>query len=264
MHDLFTVLALGFFLGMRHATDPDHVIAVTTIVARQRRAGIAAAVGALWGLGHTLTILLVGGGIILFRWVIPPLVGLSMEFAVSLMLILLGLMNLTGLWRRRSGELAGGVVHAHPHPHGDYVHDHAHGHAPEAHPHDPTRTPVSRMDRWFGGLDAWHWVRPLAVGVVHGLAGSAAVALLVLATISDPRWALFYLLVFGLGTVAGMTILTATMAWPMAAAGDRSARWSHGLRVASGVVSLVFGVFLMYQVGITQGLLTGRPTWTPH
>jgi high-affinity nickel-transport protein len=94
---LVAVAALGFFLGMRHATDADHVIAVTTIVARQRSTRSAALIGAVWGLGHTLTILVVGGGIILFGWVIPPRVGLSMEFSVGLMLIILGLMNLTGV-----------------------------------------------------------------------------------------------------------------------------------------------------------------------
>ncbi|HKV73145.1 MAG TPA: hypothetical protein VJN95_01395, partial [Gemmatimonadales bacterium] len=99
MNGLFSIVALGFFLGMRHATDPDHVVAVTTIVARQKKAGSAAWIGALWGLGHTLTILIVGGGIILFRWVIPPRLGLSMEFSVGLMLILLGIMNLSGFWR---------------------------------------------------------------------------------------------------------------------------------------------------------------------
>ena len=97
MIGLISIIALGFFLGMRHATDPDHVIAVTTIVARYRKISHAAVIGAFWGVGHTLTILLVGSGIILFGWVIPKRVGLSMEFSVALMLILLGVFNLTGL-----------------------------------------------------------------------------------------------------------------------------------------------------------------------
>src|SRR6202161_2565507 len=97
MIGLLSIVALGFFLGMRHATDPDHVIAVTTIVSRYRKISHAALIGAVWGVGHTLTILLVGSGIILFGWVIPARVGLSMEFSVGLMLILLGIMNLTGI-----------------------------------------------------------------------------------------------------------------------------------------------------------------------
>jgi len=142
MDGLATIVALGFFLGMRHATDPDHVIAVTTIVARQRKVASAAWIGALWGFGHTLTILAVGGGIVLFRWVIPPRIGLSMEFSVGLMLILLGLMNLTGIWRLIADRSAAGdakPLHSHPHPHGDFIHDHPHGHGAEGHPHDPER-----------------------------------------------------------------------------------------------------------------------------
>src|ERR1700686_4808534 len=97
MTNLFALTLLGFFLGMRHATDPDHVVAVTTIVARQKTPSGATAIGAAWGLGHTLTILVVGGGIILFGWVIPPRIGLSMEFSVGLMLIVLGIINLPGV-----------------------------------------------------------------------------------------------------------------------------------------------------------------------
>src|ERR1700675_833109 len=97
MIGLLSIIALGFFLGMRHATDPDHVIAVTTIVSRYRKISHAALIGAFWGVGHTVTILLVGGGIILFGWVIPARIGLSMEFSVGLMLIFLGILNLTGM-----------------------------------------------------------------------------------------------------------------------------------------------------------------------
>jgi high-affinity nickel-transport protein len=265
MNGLLSIVALGFFLGMRHATDPDHVIAVTTIVARQRRTGSAAWIGALWGVGHTLTILLVGGGIILFRWVIPPRIGLSMEFAVGLMLIILGLLNLTGLWRLVTSARAGrGTLHSHAHTHGDFVHDHPHGHAPETHPHDPERTPVGWLDGRLGGIGAYRWVRPLLVGIVHGLAGSAAVALLVLATISDPTWAIFYLLVFGVGTVAGMMVITAAIAMPVAWGGARSARIGGALRVASGLLSLGFGLFLAWQMGVVHGLFSGRPSWTPE
>ncbi|MEO8032657.1 MAG: high-affinity nickel-transport family protein [Gemmatimonadota bacterium] len=264
MNGLFSIVALGFFLGMRHATDPDHVIAVTTIVARQRKAGSAAWIGALWGLGHTLTIMVVGGGIILFRWVIPTRIGLSMEFSVGLMLILLGLLNLTGLWRIFSARRAGEVDHSHAHGHGDFVHDHPHQHAPESHPHDPEQTPVSWLDRKLGGVGAYRWARPLIIGIVHGLAGSAAVALLVLATISDPLWGIFYLLVFGVGTIAGMMVITAAIAVPVVWGGARSDRWGAGLRVASGILSLAFGLFVAYRIGIVQGLFSGHPTWTPE
>src|SRR6201987_5707488 len=99
MFTFFSIIAIGFFLGMRHATDPDHVIAVTTIVSRQRNIKNAATIGVLWGVGHTITIFVVGAAIILFGLVIPPRVGLAMELSVGLMLILLGILNLSGIMR---------------------------------------------------------------------------------------------------------------------------------------------------------------------
>jgi high-affinity nickel-transport protein len=269
MTSLLTVCMLGFFLGMRHATDADHVIAVTTIVSRYRTTASAAMIGALWGVGHTLTILVVGAGIILLGWVIPPRVGLSLELSVGLMLVVLGLMNLTGVLQRITESVtpaAGppGTVHAHPHQHGDYVHSHRHGHEPEAHPHAPDQNPLGRLDLRLSGLGPYQVMRPLVVGVVHGLAGSAAVALLVLATIGNTAWAILYLLIFGVGTIAGMMLITAGIAWPFAHAGARFSRLSHRLRVASGVISLAAGLALAYQVGVVDGLFSANPSWTPR
>ena len=269
MTSLLAICVLGFFLGMRHATDPDHVIAVTTIVSRHRSTAGAAMIGALWGVGHTLTILVVGAGIILLGWVIPPRVGLSLEFSVGVMLVVLGIMNLTGVLQRVTETLtppAGppDTVHAHPHPHGDYIHTHAHGHQPEAHPHAPEATPLARLDRRLGRLGLYQVARPLIVGVVHGLAGSAAVALLVLAAIGNTGWSILYLLVFGAGTIAGMMLITAGLAWPVAYAGSRFARLPHKVRVASGVISLAMGVALAYKTGVGDGLFGASPTWTPR
>ena len=253
MTGILAIAALGFFLGMRHATDPDHVIAISTIVARQRSARGAALIGAVWGVGHTLTILVVGGGIILLGWVIPARVGLSMEFSVGLMLIVLGIMNLSGVL----GRITEAHTHSHAHSHGDYVHTHAHGHDPEAHPHAAEQTPVSWLDRRFGTLPLYQLLRPLVVGIVHGLAGSAAVALLVLTTIRQPGWGVLYLAVFGSGTIMGMMLITAVIAMPIAYTGRRFTRLNRGLRLASGLISLGFGLFLAYQVGIVDGLFTG-------
>jgi high-affinity nickel permease len=267
MITLLSIIALGFFLGMRHATDPDHVIAVTTIVSRQRSIRHAAVIGVLWGVGHTITILAVGSAIILFGLVIPPRVGLTMEFSVGLMLILLGVLNLSGMMRWITETLTPIQLgqHAHPHGHGDYVHSHSHGHGgPEKHGHAEDATPVGWMDRTFGRLGIYQVLRPLAVGIVHGLAGSAAVALLVLTTIRVASWAVFYLLVFGLGTVAGMMLITAAIAVPFRFSETRFARLNRGLGLASGVISLGFGLFIVYQMGFVNGLFSHHPNWVPH
>src|SRR5712692_917146 len=176
MITLLSIIALGFFLGMRHATDPDHVIAVTTIVSRQRSIPHAALIGALWGVGHTMTILVVGSAIILFGLVIPAKVGLAMELSVGLMLILLGILNLSGIicWITEKWTPSLKSPHSHAHAHGDYIHSHSHGHAPEIHGHAEDATPASRLDRAFGRIGLYQILRPLAVGTVHGLAGSAA------------------------------------------------------------------------------------------
>jgi len=274
MITLLSIIALGFFLGMRHATDPDHVIAVTTIVSRQRSIRHAALIGILWGLGHTITIFLVGSAIILFGVVIPPKLGLTMELSVGLMLILLGILNLTGFTRwitetftPQSPDAPGHPhVHSHAHTHqqGDFVHAHPHDHEPEKHGHAEDATPVGWMDRIFGQLGLYQAVRPLAVGLVHGLAGSAAVALLVLTTIRDPRWAIAYLLVFGVGTIAGMMLITAAIALPFKYSQSRFARLNRGLAVASGIISIAFGIFIVYQMGYVNGIFTSHPHWTPE
>jgi len=210
---------LGFTLltslvwGMRHAIDPDHVVAVSTIVSRERSVWRAAAIGAQWGIGHTLTVLAVGGAIIVFKLTITPRVGLSMEFAVALMLILLGVVNMAGARRAASPALRS------------------------------TTLP------------------PLFVGLVHGMAGSAAAAVLVIGLIPDPYWALAALVVFCLGTLIGMALVTAAIAAPSAYAGSRMGGVQRRLRFASGVLSAAFGIYLAHQIGFVDGLFTSDPQW---
>src|SRR5713101_520936 len=256
MLSFFSIIAIGFFLGMRHATDPDHVIAVSTIVSRQRSMKHAALIGLLWGLGHTITILIVGAAIILFGLAIPPRVGLTMELSVGLMLILLGILNLSGAVRWVTERWTRRAAHSRAHVHGDYIHSHSHGHTHEIHGHAEDATPVGWMDRAFGQIGLYQVLRPLAVGIVHGLAGSAAVALLVLTTIRTPVAAVVYLLVFGIGTIAGMMLITAVIAMPFTFSQTRFTRLNRSLGMASGLISLCFGLFIVYQMGFVGGLFT--------
>ncbi len=245
---LLSILLLGFFLGMRHATDSDHVIAVTTIVSRQRRMGEAALTGIFWGIGHSLTLLVVGGAIVLFGIVIPARLGLSFEFCVALMLIFLGLLNLRG-FRTVTG-------HQHPHQHGDYVHTHPHSHAPDEHGHGEEDIPPVRLDHLLGWSSLYRALRPVVIGIVHGLAGSAAVALLVLPIIREPAWAMAYLLVFGVGTILGMMLITAAISVPVAYSAQRFAYLNRWIGIGAGALSLCFGAFLIYQIGFVDGLFT--------
>ncbi len=264
MTSLLAIVALGFFLGMRHATDPDHVIAITTIVTRERSGRQAALIGMAWGIGHTITILAVGSAIILFSVVIPPRLGLSMEFSVGVMLVLLGVMNLTGMMRWiRETISTRGHAHSHAHIDGDYIHDHAHVHGRETHPHSLSAPPVAWLDQTFGKISLYQLMRPLVVGVVHGLAGSAAVALLVLTTIRSPAWAISYLFIFGVGTIAGMMLITMAIATPFIR-GHASSPLVRGTAIAFGLLSVGFGLFLIYQIGFVQGLFTAHPHWTPQ
>src|SRR5215472_4562070 len=258
------ILAIGLLLGMRHATDPDHVIAVSTIVSRERSILKAGLIGILWGCGHTLTIAIVGSAIILFGVVIPPRVGLTMEFSVGLMLILLGVLNLTGAMKWISEKFSPshpGVAgtHAHVHEHNHHLHSHS---AAQEHHADSLATP-NWLQEPFARLGLFHSLRPLLVGIVHGLAGSAAAALLVLSTIRSPKWALLYLLIFGVGTIAGMMLITVALALPFSFAGHRFAWLNRSLVLGSGLLSLCFGIFVCYDVGFVNGLLTAHPRWTP-
>jgi ABC-type nickel/cobalt efflux system permease component RcnA len=242
------VVLLGLFLGMRHSTDADHVVAVSTITSRERSVSQGALIGILWGVGHTLTIFLVGSAIILFGLVIPPRVGLSMEFSVALMLILLGVLNLTGALRWLTERYAPASRATAPIA------------ATPAVSKNKTENFLDRLLKRYGSYQIF---RPLIIGLVHGLAGSAAVALLVLSTIRSPLWAIAYLLVFGIGTIIGMMLMTSAMAIPIAYTGKHFEAGKY-LSPISGILSTGFGLFLVYQIGFVDGLFRANVHWTPQ
>ena len=242
------IVTLGFLLGMRHALDPDHVIAVTTIVSRQQTMARASLIGTMWGLGHTMTIFIVGTAIILFNVVIPPRLGLTMELAVGGMLILLGVLTLTGTVQWLQRRFTPGLVDQH-----DASRD-----------LETENASHSRINRILKSFGLYNVLRPLVVGIVHGLAGSAAVALLVMSTIREPWWAIVYLLLFGFGTVAGMVLITAAISTPFIHTARRYSGLNRGMTVASGLLSVGFGLFISYQIGFVDGLFSSHPQWEPR
>ncbi|MGH7965114.1 MAG: urease accessory protein UreH [Candidatus Binatia bacterium] len=229
---LLATLGLGFVLGLKHAFDSDHLIAVSTIVTRERSAWRSLWIGLSWGVGHTLTLLLVGLIVLSLKIHIPPSVELSLECLVGVVLIGLGLGTLYDYWRKK--------VHTHRHTHDDAVHLHFHAHA-DTIDHQHTHVPP------FG-------LKPLLLGMVHGLAGSAALMLVVLATIPSPALGLGYIAIFGGGSILGMGLVSLLLGLCFSFAADRLHELNQGLRLTVGALSTAFGAWIVIDIGFVQGL----------
>jgi len=235
---LISTLGLGFLIGMQHATEVDHVAAVCSIASRKSGLGAISRLGMFWGIGHTLTLFLVGGTCLLMRSSLPENIASRLEFVVGVMLVGLGLNVVYRLWRDR--------IHFHSHRHGvGPTHFHAHSHRDDQRPHRASRH------------DHAHWEhlpwRTVAVGLVHGMAGSAALVVLTAATFDSPWWGLAYILTFGIGTAAGMALLSAIIAAPITLT-------ARSLTFANRALQLVIGVFTC-AVGIRILLETYQPAF---
>jgi len=219
--ELVTSSGLGSLLGMRHALEPDHLAAVTTLVTGERSGYKAAFLGVCWGLGHTFALIAAGTVLVILRAEMPVRVADTFEFCVALMLIGLGLRAI--YLAARQG--AAGPAHVHHHGHTTHVHQGA-----AAHVHIGTWT-LAR--------------RPLLVGAVHGFAGSGALTALVLTTLPTTAARLTYMVVFGLGSTLGMAALSGLLGWPLARAGQHRGL-ARALSLAVGCASTVLGLVWGY------------------
>ncbi len=210
----FSILGLGLLLGMKHAFDADHIAAVAAMPSKK-----SSFAGMFWGFGHTISLLIVGLIVLVYKIPIPEYVSLSLEFIVSIMLVILGI---NVLYKIRTEK-----IHAHKHKHGNHKHLHFHSHKlTKNHGHN-------------------HIKNPLIVGLVHGLAGSAALTLLVLTTIDSIILGLFYILLFGAGSIIGMTLISSIISLPFKLIPNRLTKTRKLLRVSAGSLSILIGLSLM-------------------
>ena len=242
----FAVLGLGLVFGLKHATEVDHVVAVSTIVSEHRQLGRAALVGGLWGIGHTLSLLVVGVVVLVLRIAVPESVSNWLEFAVALMIIGLGCSALARALLRRRAQ-----AHVHRHQHDGTAHAHIHFHEGEtAHVHN-AESPTLPHSHAISRLG----FKPLLVGAMHGLAGSATLTLLVLTQINSALLGLMYLAVFGIGSIFGMLLMSFLIGLPFALSARRLTGVNYGLQAAAGALSIAFGLWYAYETGFASGLL---------
>ena len=240
---LLAALALGVVLGLRHSLDPDHVVAVSTIVSQYRNPLRSFWVGVSWGLGHTTTLLIIGVVIIALRLTIPDRLALLLEFFVGIMLVGLGAQVVYSFRKKK--------VHQHSHGHEEEDHLHFHSHAPVQEKIQAERL-SHHNDTGVG--KPFLRKKSYVVGLVHGVAGSAALALLVLASIESPLAGLVYILLFGLGSILSMGVMTIFISFPFVYSANRLPNLNRIIQFGVGTLSILFGLFLMYEIGFKDGL----------
>jgi sulfite exporter TauE/SafE len=219
-----TVLAIGFALGLQHATEADHLAAVSTIVSEKKNLFTASIVGGLWGIGHTISLFAVGILVVFLKLQISESLEARLEGCVGIMLVLLGLNALRKLFQASK-------VHIHSHEHDGHLHTHIHAHG--------TKTAEVSHHRLSP--------RSVLIGMVHGLAGSAALMLLVVPTIPSPGIALLYILIFGVGSIGGMMAMSFLIGLPFHFTAGRFDVLNKGIRLVAGVFSFGLGASIIYE-----------------
>src|SRR5215204_1867629 len=228
---VFAVLGFGFLLGLKHAVEADHLAAVSTIVAERKSLWSSTFIGGLWGLGHTISLFLAGIFVLVLNFEISERTERALEFGVGIMLTFLGLNVLRKL-------LKGGRLHFHPHEHGTREHAHPHihaaGHEEERHTHHGLK---------FNP-------RAILIGMMHGLAGSAALMLLVIPTIESKTVGLLYIVIFGVGSIGGMMLMSFLVGLPFHFTAARCNRFNDVLQSIAGLVSIALGLIIIYEKGV--------------
>ncbi len=247
---MLSVLTLGLLLGMRHALEADHVAAVASLATRSRSMRETTRLGIAWGMGHTLTLFVIGSAVLLMDDIVPETVARGLELAVGVMLMVLGIDVIRRLIRDG--------IHFHIHQHNGERHVHAHGHtheikAHEIKPHERKAPVIHDMDAHRHGHRRRIPWRALFVGLVHGMAGSAALVLLALNTIHSLWQGMLYIALFGFGSIVGMAVLSVIIALPLRFTAERVAWFYKGLTATIGVLTLVLGASIIWQRGFSEG-----------
>ena len=235
------MLGIGLVFGLKHATEVDHVVAVSTIVSQHKSVWRSAVVGAMWGVGHTASLLIVGAIVLGLRVAIPERVSGWLEFAVALMIIGLGV---SALWRalRKSSE-----VHVHEHSHDGVEHKHVHFHEKQTRHQPASRGIHSHAIARLG-------LKPVLIGTMHGLAGSGALTLLVLTQISSAWIGLLYLSIFGVGSIVGMLVMSGLIGLPFALTSRNLTSVHYRLQMVAAVLSIAFGFWYAFETGFSGNL----------
>ncbi len=236
---MLSVLFLGFLLGMRHAIEADHVAAVASMTTRSTSLIEALRLGATWGLGHTLTLFLFGSIVIFSSSAIPDKIAMSLEFVVGIMLVFLGIDVIRRMLKER--------IHFHAHKHADGIkHFHAHSHKGEG---------VHKKSSHEHTHQKGFQFRSLFVGMMHGMAGSAALIVLALQTVESPSVGVIYIALFGLGSVVGMGVLATVVMMSLRHSAKKLTRFYNGFQAMIGAGTIALGMFMMYEIGIVEGLV---------